>query len=137
MRHPNCLASFFGRDSNSCVALVARKYGRSAGVSRAVSARFSEGGSIRVLFSSHFVVPVAVQTQITANGTTEPVAWMWMCNEMNLRVLMPIRLLKPRLTKSATTNNTYYEGIKHSGFTSAIATLDSWPRGGIAREPKH
>jgi hypothetical protein len=57
MRHPNCLASFFGRDSNSCVALVARKYGRSAGVSRAVSARFSEGGSIRVLFSSHFVVP--------------------------------------------------------------------------------
>jgi hypothetical protein len=47
MRHPNCLDSFFGRDSNFCVALVARKYGRSAGVSRAMSARFSEGGSIR------------------------------------------------------------------------------------------
>ena len=56
MRHPNCLDSFFGRDSNFCVALLARKHGRSAGVSRAVRHESAKADLFAVLFSSHFVV---------------------------------------------------------------------------------
>src|SRR2546430_15762270 len=82
IQYSNWLDSFFRHDSNLCVAVVAR----TTGVAREFRARGRHGSDTDCGQLNNKAGPR-----------------IWMCNEMNLRVLMSIGLLKRELTKSAAT----------------------------------